>query len=133
LLGCNISSINRHPPCSSHLTVPSLEASRIHLFLFRMHNRTLGPHFAATHGNPIPVTTLVPDLQVAVQETAKCVAENITERLGAQCLPFAKAVPTVAAACNTALDASGNCLTRISCLDAVQKLCAAIYSCGPPL
>jgi hypothetical protein len=75
-------------------------------------------------------------MQAAVAEARHVIDEQLSEGVGPDPLPLARAIPRVAAAGDALLrdgPAAVECIAAIGAAADVSALCAAIYSCGPPL
>ncbi|KAK9800840.1 hypothetical protein WJX73_007176 [Symbiochloris irregularis] len=76
-------------------------------------------------------------VQAAVREVARTLGQSLVADLGVSPLPLAKAVPRVVAAADGFLASTSllraQALGSVAQLPQVQKLCATVYSCGPPL
>lgn len=75
--------------------------------------------------------------QAAVQEMARAVATALVGESGSSAIPLAKLIPRVVATSDAFMagnsPARSQALASVAQLDPVQKLCATVYSCGPPL
>ncbi len=72
---------------------------------------------------------------MAVREAARALASAVS---GQMCgpgggLPVAKAVPLVSNAADALLAPGPRRAARLAGLPATERLCATVYSCGPPL
>ena len=77
-------------------------------------------------------------LQAAVREAARALAAAIAHEMrgAGGALPVAKAVPLVSNAADALLAPGprrGALLAALAALPATERLCATVYSCGPPL
>ena len=76
--------------------------------------------------------------QVAVREAARALAAAVRAEMGGAggALAVAKAVPLVSNAADALLAPGARrsaLLAAIAALPATERLCATVYSCGPPL
>lgn len=73
-------------------------------------------------------------LQAAVQESAKIAADALQNEMNGEERALAKICPRVAELASRLLQRDDNaCVSRFAALSEVQRLSAAVYSCGPAL
>ena len=73
-------------------------------------------------------------MQAAVQESAKVAADALQNEMNGEERALAKMCPRLAELASKLLQRDDNaCVSRFAGLPEVQRLSAAVYSCGPAL